>query len=309
MTIRQKLEKLKIEKNTPCVTISLNTHRTYPDNVQDVVLLKNLLKEAEEKVVSEFGIRPVSSLLERLSEIEKEIDVNNNLDSLHIFLSNNTKEIIESAWSVHENGVYISNTFNPRSLMKSYNRSEEYLVLLLSQSGVNLYIKTIDSEVNEIKNDDFPFSENGHFNPHSDGEISSEHRDDSETEFLKKADKAVVKMNNETGLNCVVVCTAENYSHLMRVAGKPSVYIGYSRIDYNNTAKHNIADQSSELLKNLQQTIRDKAIEEMEEAVAKGNILSDFEEIIRKSFDGRGDLSIDYHTFSQSEIIITVHLN
>ena len=153
MTIRQKLEKLKIEKNTPCVTISLNTHRTYPDNVQDVVLLKNLLKEAEEKVVSEFGIRPVSSLLERLSEIEKEIDVNNNLDSLHIYLSNNTKEIIKSAWSVHENGVYISNTFNTRSLMKSYNRSEEYFVLLLSQSGVNLYIKTIDSEVNEIKNE------------------------------------------------------------------------------------------------------------------------------------------------------------
>jgi protein tyrosine/serine phosphatase len=64
MTIRQKLEALATEKNTPCVTISLNTHRTHPDNAQDVILLKNLLKEAEERVIKEFDKRPVSSLLE-----------------------------------------------------------------------------------------------------------------------------------------------------------------------------------------------------------------------------------------------------
>jgi len=309
MTIRQKLEKLKNERNTPCVTISLNTHRTHPDNAQDAVLLKNLLKEAEERVVSEFGIRPVSSLLRRLSEIEKEIDINYSLDSLHIYLSNDTKEIIKSAWSVYESGVHISNTFNTRSLIKSYNRSEEYFILLLSQSDATLYKKTINSTVNEIKNDDFPFSENRHFNTHSDSGSDSKHRDDSAHEFLKKADKAVVKMNNETGLNCVVISTAENYSSLMQVADTPSVYIGYSRIDYNNTAKHNIAEQSSELLENLQHKLRDKAIEEMEEAVAQGDILTDFEEIFRESFDGRGDLSIDYQNFYQPEIIFIVHLN
>ena len=57
MTLRQKLEVLATEKNTPCVTISLNTHRTHPDNAQDVILLKNLLKEAEERLVNEFGKR------------------------------------------------------------------------------------------------------------------------------------------------------------------------------------------------------------------------------------------------------------
>lgn len=45
MTLRQKLEVLATEKNTPCVTISLNTHRTHPDNAQDVILLKNLKKK------------------------------------------------------------------------------------------------------------------------------------------------------------------------------------------------------------------------------------------------------------------------
>lgn len=85
MTIKQQLQVLATEKNTPCVTISLNTHRTYPDNAQDAILLKNLLKDAENRIINEFGKRTVSSLLEKLAGIESEIDVNYNLNSLHIF--------------------------------------------------------------------------------------------------------------------------------------------------------------------------------------------------------------------------------
>lgn len=303
MTIRQKIEKLATEKNTPCVTISLNTHRTHPDNAQDVVQLKNLLREAEERTTNEFGKRAVQPLLERLSEIESEIDINYNLDSLHIYLSNDTKEIIKSDWPTNENGVYISNTFNIRSLIKSYTRTEEYFILLASQSGVNLYNAINEDIVSEIKNDDFPFSENRHYNTHSDRGSDSKHLDDLVREFLNKVDKAVVKMNNETGLNCVVICTEDNYSRLMQVADKPSIYIGYTAIDYNNTTKHNIATQSWELVKGLQHNRRAEAIAEIKEAVAHGTVLTDLQEIYQASIDGRGDLLFVHQDFSQSVIM------
>lgn len=64
MTIKEKLEKLATEKNAPCVTISLNTHRTHPDNLQDVIELKNFLKEAEARVIDEYGKRPAAEVLE-----------------------------------------------------------------------------------------------------------------------------------------------------------------------------------------------------------------------------------------------------
>jgi hypothetical protein len=297
--IRQKLETLATEKNNPCVTISLNTHRTHPDSAQDVIQLKNSVKEAKERVLNEFDKRTISPLLERLSEIENEIDVNYNLDSLHIYLSNNTKEIIRSAWPVKEPGVHISNRFNILPLIKSYNRSEEYYILLLSQSGVNLYNAISDSIVDEIKNDVFPFPENRHFNTHKERDSDSKHLDDLVREFLNKVDKAVIKMNKESGLSCVVICTEDNYSRLMQVADKPSVYIGYSAIDYNNTDKHVIAGQSWELVKDLQQKRRAEAIEEMKEAVAQGVVITDLQEIFQASFDGRGDLLIVHQDFSQ----------
>lgn len=300
MKIKEKLEKLASEKNTPCVTISLNTHRTHPENTQDAVLLKKLLKEAEDRVIQEFGKRPVDALLEKISKVQNEIDINYNLDSLHIYLSNDTQEIIKSAWPTNENGVYISNTFDVRTLIKSYNRSEEYFVLLLSQSGVNLYDTINDEIVEDVNNGDFPFPENSHYSTNSDRGSDAKHVDDLVREFLNKVDKAVVKICNETGLNCVVICTEDNYSRLMQVADKPSVYLGYSNINYNNTSKDFIAKQSWEIVKELQHKRRTEAIEEVKEAVAQGMVLTDLQEIFQASLDGRGDLLIVHQDFSQS---------
>src|SRR5690606_30277304 len=165
--------------------------RTHPDNAQDEIQLKNLLKEAEERVVNEFGKRPVASLLQNLSEIE--IDSNYNLDSLHIFLSNNTKEIIKSPWPTQIDGVQISDSFAIRPLIKSLHKAEEYLILLLSQGGVSLFNAINNSIINEIENDDFPFPENPHSPNEGEKRSDGELMDNLVREYFNKVDKALVK--------------------------------------------------------------------------------------------------------------------
>jgi hypothetical protein len=303
MILKEQLGKLANEKNSPCVTISLNTHRTHPDNAGDEVRLKNLLKEAEERVIAEYGKRPVASLLEKIESLHSEIDVNYNLDSLHIFLSNDTKEIIKSAWATTHEGVHMSESFAVRAVIKSFNRSENYLVVLLSQNGVHVYEAMNDTIVKEIRNDDYPFSENRHYTTHSDKGSDSKHIDNLVREFLNKVDKALVKVHHVTGLRCVVIATEENYSKLRQVADKPSIYVGYSPIDYNNTETHHIARQSWDVIKTLQKERRSEAIKEIKEAVAQGNVLTDLQEIFQASLDGRADLLMVHQDFSQSVIM------
>ncbi|MFA6618294.1 MAG: hypothetical protein WCT23_04420 [Candidatus Neomarinimicrobiota bacterium] len=297
MTIRQKLEVLANEKNTPCVTISLNTHRTHPDNDQDVIRLKNLLNEAEERIVNEFGKKPVESLLKKLSEFE--LDVNYNLDSLHIFLSNDTEEIIKFPWPAQENTVHISNSFSIRSLIKSLHRSEEYLILLLSQGGVSLY-NAINKEItHEIENESFPFLENPHIVTNHEKRTDGELIDNMIREYYLKVDKAVVKACNETGLDCVIICTEDNYSRFMQIADKPTIYLGYANIDYNNTETHQIARQAWEVVKTMLYNRKTEAIREINEAVGQGIVLTDLQEIYQASIDGRGDLLIVYIDYAQ----------
>jgi hypothetical protein len=298
--LKNKLEKLVAENSAPCVTISMNTHRTHPDSLQDITVLKNLLKEAKDRVIGEYEKRTASELIEKIDAIGQEIDANHNMDSLHIFLSNSTKEIIRSPWPTMQNAVHVAENFVVRPLIKALNRTEEYLILLLSQSGVKLMHALNDAIVEEITNDDFPFPANEHFATNHERLTDGNHVDNLVREFLNKVDKAVVRVNNETGMHCVVICTEDNYSKLMQVADRPSVYHGQVNINYNDTANHTIAKAAWEIVELLQKQRRTDAIVEMKEAVGQGKVITDLSEIFKAIKEGRGDLLISHNDFKQA---------
>lgn len=303
MTIKEKIQLLANENSQPCVTISLNTHRTHPDNAQDEILMKKLLKEAENRIISEFGKRETSELLNKIQAAADNIDVNYNLDSLHLFLSENKEEVIRLPWPTKGDKVHIGDKFAVRPLIKAYNRTQEYLIMLLSQSGVQLYEAINDTITDEVNNNDFPFTENLHYETESVRRSDSKHVDNLVREFLNKVDKALVKVHNETGLQCVVICTEDNYSRLMQVADKPGAYMGYANIDYNSIKTHQIVKQSYEIVKDYQMKQRIEAIGEMKEAVGQGKVITDLQEIYQAAIDGRGDLLIVHQDFSQAVIM------
>lgn len=299
MALRRLLQQLGNEENNPCVTISLNTHRTHPDNLQDQILLKNLLKEAEERMVNEFEKKAVAALLNKIKLVENEIDANYNLDSLHLFLSNDTQEVIKAPWPVRQNMVHIAQSFAVRPLIKAYSRNKEYLVMVLSQNSVNLYEAVNDGIIREITNDDFPFSENVQPIFYPEKTSDPKYVDDLIRKHFNRVDKALVKVHNDTDLNCVVVCTVDNYSLLTQVADKPTAYYGFVNIDYNKRAPHQIVQQTWSFIKSLQQHRKTEAINEVKEAVAHGTVLTDLQEIYQAAIDGRGDLLIVHNDFAQ----------
>ncbi len=299
MTNEQKLEKLAKEQNTPCVTISFNTHRTHPDSEQDRVVLKNLLKDATDRVIETYGKREASALLDNISAIENEIDVNYNLDSMHLFLSDNTKDIIKSIWPVSENTVHVSDRFFVRPLLKAVNREEEYYILLLSQSGARLYIALNDGIEGEVTNENFPFPENAMSARHAEQGSDGKQIDNLIREYLNRVDKALIKEHLQTSLQCVVISTEDNYIKLQQVADKPGIYHGYAAIDYNNTAPHQIVKQTWEIVKALQQKRRQDAVSEIQESISHGTVLTDLQEIYQAAIDGRGELLVIDQGYAQ----------
>jgi len=298
---KEKLEKLATEKNYPCVTISMNTNRTYPANQKDSIVLKTLLEEAKERVIKEFGKRPVIELIEKINQLESEIDVNYNLDSLHIFLSNSTKEIVRSTWPTISNIVHVSENFAVKPLVKLFNRTEEYLILMLTQSDVRLLMAVNDAVEGEIKNDDFPFVNDADELDDTEAINDAKQTENQTREFFNKIDKAVVRVNNTTTMKCVVISTNDNYKRLMKVADKPTAYIGWTNINHNNTtANQSIANDAWQIVKVRQEKKRAEDIKEMQEAVGKGNVITELSEIYRAAKEGRGDLLIVSDDFHQA---------
>lgn len=300
MMNHQNIEKIANERGNPCITVSMNTHRTHPDNVQDAVLLKNLLHEAEERLLREYDKRLVEGLLANLHSVSVKIDINYSLESLHVFLSNTTCEIFQSSWKTNYEGVKIADRFSVESLIKEIVRSNHYVIMLLSQSGVHLYEVVNDSIISEINNGDFPISDNQHYSTHSDKRSDPAHLDDLVREFLNKVDKALLNYLNNIRMECLVICTEDNYSRLMQVSDKPEVYIGYSPINYNNISQHQLGKQAWKLIQEVQNEENKKVIENMRENVSTGLVVTDLQDIYQASVDGNGELLIVHNDFSQA---------
>lgn len=295
----QLIQKLAEEKSNPCVSICLNTHRTHPDCQTDSVLIKNLCKEAEERLLAEFNKRSIQPLLDKLAQIPEQIDVRHNLDSLHIFISNQTTEIVKLIWPVHQNAVHISDSFSIRYLIKAYNQTTNYFILLLSQSGVHLFEAQNDEIVHEIKNEDFPFAENPHYHTHHQKLSDPKAIDNMVKEFLNKVDKALVKVFNNHPLKTVVICTEDNYSRLMEVADRKEIYYGYVPVNYNQTSTHHLVEQAWPLISKEQKKLKAEAIAELKNAISDGKVLTDLREIYRAAKEGRVELLISHNQFSQ----------
>ncbi len=298
MALREQLEKLAKVRNHPCVTISLNTHRTHPDNVQDGILLKNLGTEAENRLLAEFDKRQVLPLIERIKALPQKVDVNHNLESLHVFIGNGIEEVIRLPIHVPENGVYIADSFAIRPLIKALNRVTEYLIVVVSQSGVHLYRAINDAIVEEVHNGEFPYAPMS--NQETDKEKLSDPKrlDNLVREYLNHMDKALNRVHNQTGLRCVVVATEDNYSRLMQVADRKAIYYdGFVHINYNQLAPHKIAADTWKVISQIQRQERTQAIEEMLEAVKEGKVVTDIHEIYSAAKEGRGDLLIVHESF------------
>lgn len=297
---KEQLEALAQERNNPCVSISFNTHRTFPDCDKDTIVLKNLVKETIERLLKEYNKRETQPLLDKLEALDETIDVRYNLDSLHIYLSNTTEHIHRSPWPCHSNDVKISQSFALKPVIQDLNRTEDYYILLMSQSGVHLYNATNDAIVDEVKNDDFPVSENRHFFTDGISRSDAKGSDDQVREYLNQVDKAVVRAHNQTGKHCVVICTEDNYSRLTQVADKPGVYYGYDAINYNDTATHTLVKQAWKMLVDIHRKRRTTAISELKEAIGQGKVITDLREIYKAAIEGRADLLIANDGFRQS---------
>ncbi|GHE33991.1 baeRF3 domain-containing protein [Sphingobacterium griseoflavum] len=303
MISKNELKRLAEAKGAPCVTISLNTHRSHPENLKDEITLKNFVKEAKERVVAEFGKKTTADLLDKLDQVSGQVHRDYNLDSLHVFVSNDTMEIVQSIWTTRLEGVQISEHFALRPLIKMYVQEQDYMIMTLTQGGVNLYLAQNDHIESEVINDDFPLSENPHYLTNAEQASDGKRVDNMVKEYFNKVDKALGKMANDNGLSCVVICTEDNYSKLMQVADHPARYMGYTQIDYNNLSKHQIASQAWKFMLDIRREREQQAVEELHAATGAGLLFTDLQEIFQASMDGRADLLVVESDFSQSVVM------
>lgn len=280
-----KLKQLKDISSESCITLILNTHRTKPDSEKDVITLKNLIKEAEERLFADENKQDAKILVEKLKELASDIDHSHNLESLILFVNEDIAQYTRLPIEVVDR-VVIDHTFATRDLVRALHLETNYYVLLLSQHKVRLIQAFNDKVVREISTD-FPM-ENSQGSTGKANLSNASKQSNLISEFFNRVDKAVNKIRREHPLP-VLICTEEsNYHEYLKIADeKQSIFSTYlNRVNIDEKASIIVKEAWITVKEGVEETNNSRKAE-LKQAVSQNKFLSDTNEIWNAIKEGK----------------------
>ena len=279
------LDKLTKVQSKGCVSIIFNTHRTSPESQQDVIQLKNLIREAESRLKSEYDPAFAQLISKRLEEFTGEFNHLYNLDSMAVFVNEDTAEAVRMAIPVKDR-VEVGTNFVVRDLVRSASESAGYYVLVLSRRQARMIEAYNSNPVSEAF-EGFPML-NEVIETDTHKLTMATGTDNIIENFFRHVDNQVSRVLNKHRLPLVVATEERNYHHYMKVATHTKDVVAHLNQNRDEIESRLIVADCWPL---VHEKIRERnagRINDLRKAVSSGNFMSDLNDISRALLEGRG---------------------
>jgi hypothetical protein len=291
---RHDVRLLQAIRDYPSVSIILPTYRTAPENQKDPIRVKNLVKEAENRLLQEFTWREIDSLTSRLNDLVEHIDYQYTTEGLAIYVNKDFARAFALPFKPVEQ-VVVGETFATRNLVLTLNRTQRYWVLALSDNTTRLFEGVRDSLV-EITESGFPMANEGPGAatrlPGGQGINRSAYRDEKNREFYSSVDTAFKEFMIDDELPLVVAGVDRNLAFFQEVSSHTSAIIGTLRGNYDKTPAHELANLVWPLVKANRAVQVDEVLSELDAAISARRYAASITEVWQLSQEGRGSILI-----------------
>jgi hypothetical protein len=130
---------LIFQEEGPCISLYQPTHRRFPENKQDSILYKNLLREIENTLGDKYEKDLIGLIMKPFYELEKDAHFwNNTSDGIAVLASQNKCIVYHLQGSVKE-FTTVAGSFHITPLIKAFQSLENYQLLGLSRNNFTLY--------------------------------------------------------------------------------------------------------------------------------------------------------------------------
>lgn len=280
------LKKLKDISSDCCVTIILQTHRTTPDNEKDSIVLKNLVKEAEVRLLSSYEKSLARNIINRINTLTQNINHRHNLESLIIFVNENLAEYVRLPVNV-ENRVVIDKSFSTRDLLRALRSETSYYLLVLSRDKARLIEAFNDKAIAEIDNG-FPMT-NTDIIPVQRAEAAIGSRQTNLIrEFFNQVDKQLNEVQKGNPLPVIICSEESNYPEYLKIVDRKEMIAGSLYGNRMHEKPHHIVAAAWPVMKQLNIEKNKERMTELKAAVNSQNFLTDINEIWRAINKGIG---------------------
>lgn len=241
---RQSLTELMSAQQPPCLSLYQPTQRHHPDNQQDRIRYRNLLKELERLVRQQHPAADTRGLLVPLEALAEDAEFwRHTLDGLAVLRSQSLFRVFRLQRTVAELAV-VTDSFHTVPLRRLLQSADRYQVLGLSLDSIQLFEGDRDT-LDEIEPaPEVPRSISAalgseltepHHTVSSYGGVGSGHRPmhhgqggkkdeaDNDTErFFRAIDRAVLEHHSRpTGLPLILAALPEHHARFRKISHNP----------------------------------------------------------------------------------------
>ena len=138
---------LLIACEPPCISLYQPTHRHHPENQQDPIRFRNLVKELEESLLQKYATHEIQPLLDPFLALADDHDFwNHTLDGLAVLGAKDIFRVYRLQRPVPEL-IVVADSFHTRPLIRIRQSADRYQVLGLSRQEIKLFEGNRDSLV------------------------------------------------------------------------------------------------------------------------------------------------------------------
>jgi hypothetical protein len=294
----------------PMITLYQPTHRRFPENKQDPIVYKNLLRDIESTLSAKYEKDMIETIMLPFHELEDDAEFwNNTLDGIAV-LGNQTQCVIYNLQETFKEFATVAHSFHIKPLIKAFQSLENYQLLGLSRNSFTLYQGNRNRITEITLSTDTPTSledvlgeqktesylshgsyggASGNAMYHGHGDTKQETDIDTE-KYFRYVDKFVYdNYSNQSKLPLILVALGEYHSDFRNKSVNPYLLEEGVTKSYESMDLEEIKDEVLSIIEPIHQTKIKELIDTYNQAEAGSLGSSKVAKIASAAFDGRID--------------------
>jgi hypothetical protein len=309
------IQELLSADQAPCLSLYMPAHKTHPENLQDIILFKNLVRQLEESLMQKYSAKEAQEYLDPLQALANDNDVwNYTKVGLAVFSAKGMFKVVGLHKSV-EKLAMVADSFHTKPLWQYLQSLDHFHLLGLTLHDIRLFEGTRHSLSEVELTTDTPktitealgdeLSEK-HLTAASYGGVGGEstgmyhghggYKEEAEKDaerFFRVVAKAINEhISKPTGWPLILAALPEHHNLFQKVSKNPLLLSNGIDINPSSVSTDQLAKMAWEIMEPEYNLKLDTLVERFEQARANGKGSDDYKEVAVAAVEGRVDTLI-----------------
>ena len=309
---KEMIQELLSAHQAPCLSLYMPTHQKHPENLQDIILFKNLVQQMEASLMQKYSSGEVQKHLEPLKALVYNNDIwNHTLEGLAVFSAEGMFKVVKLHKSVEELAI-VADSFHTKPLRQYLQSLDHFHVLGLTLHDIRLFEgnrhslteveltadtpKTITEALGDELTEKHSVVESyggvgGDSTPmhHGHGGKKEETEKDAERFFRVVAGTIYKHYSKPSGWPLILAALPEHHNLFQKVSKNPLLLPKGIAINPSSVSPDQLAKMAWEIVEPEYNLKLDSLVERFEQARANGKGSDDYKEVAVAAVEGRVD--------------------